>query len=462
MKYYPLFYKLENKPCLVIGGGHIALRRATSLLTAGAVVDVQAIAICEPLKQLISASKGQLIESAFSSDSLRDDYALVVAATDQPQVNQQVADYARQRNIPLNRVDEPQQCDFIFPSIIDREPLTIAVSNSGSSPVLSKILKQRIEQFVPAAYGELASFVGEYRAQVKQEIPNMQHRADFWQRVLQGHIAEAFLAGNRQAASQKIDKALASLTEFIGQGEVYLIGAGPGDPELLTLKAFRLLQQADVVLYDRLVSPEVMALVNKTAELLYVGKRRDQHAVPQGDINQLLIDHAKRGKRVVRLKGGDPFIFGRGGEEIETLAAEAIPFQVIPGITAASGCSAYAGIPLTHRDYAQSVQFVTGQLQDGSVALNWKELIAPGKTLVFYMGLKGLPVICQGLIDNGMKEDMPCALVEKGTTPSQRVMVSTLGELPTLMREQNIASPSLFIVGDVVMLSKQLNWFNKR
>jgi len=243
------------------------------------------------------------------------------------------------------------------------------------------------------------------------------------------------------------------------QGEVYLIGAGPGDPDLLTLKAFRLLQLAEVVLYDRLVSPEVMALVSKQAELVYVGKRRDKHSVPQGGINQLLIEHAKRGKRVARLKGGDPFIFGRGGEEIETLAAEGIAFQVIPGITAASGCSSYAGIPLTHRDYAQSVQFVTGQLQDGSVDLNWPELIAPGKTLVFYMGLKGLPIICSSLIEHGMAADMPCAVVEKGTTPAQRVMVSTLAGLPQLIDEQNIASPSLFIVGEVVSLSHKLNWF---
>jgi len=460
MKYYPLFFKLENKRCLVVGGGKIALRRAKGLLAAGAIIDVLASTIGEHLKELIADTQGRLFETEFSVDLLTDNYALIIAATDNPSVNQAVADYAQQHAIPLNRVDEPSQCDFIFPSVIDRSPLTIAVSNSGSSPVLSKILKQQIEQFVPKAYGELSSFVGKHRSQVKQALPNVQQRSAFWQSVLQGNIAEAFLSGKRQQANELLDEALVSPEQFMQQGEVYLIGAGPGDPDLLTLKAFRLLQLAEVVLYDRLVSPEVMALVNKNAELVYVGKRRDKHSVPQGGINQLLIDHAKRGKRVARLKGGDPFIFGRGGEEIETLAEEGIPFQVIPGITAASGCSSYSGIPLTHRDYAQSVQFITGQLQDGSVNLNWPELIAPGKTLVFYMGLKGLPVICDSLISNGMSADMPCALVEKGTTAAQRVMVSNLAQLPTLMKEQDIASPSLFIVGEVVSLSHKLNWFN--
>ncbi|MEW5008646.1 MAG: siroheme synthase CysG [Cycloclasticus sp.] len=460
MKYYPLFFKLENKRCLIVGGGAIALRRAKSLIAAGAIIDVLASTICQPLTELLAGTEGRLSAAAFSVDLLSERYALIIAATDQPRVNQAVTDYAQQHAIPLNRVDEPSQCDFIFPSVIDRSPLTIAVSNSGSSPVLSKLLKRQIEHFVPKAYGELSSLVGAHREQVKQRLPVIEQRSGFWQKVLQGNIAEAFISGKTQQAKQLLGEAVANPEQFMQQGEVYLIGAGPGDAELLTLKAFRLLQSAQVVLHDRLVSPEVMALVNKSAELVYVGKRRDQHSVPQGGINQLLIDYAKLGKRVVRLKGGDPFIFGRGGEEIETLVEEGVAFQVIPGITAASGCSSYAGIPLTHRDYAQSVQFVTGQLQDGSINLNWSELIAPSKTLVFYMGLKGLPIICRSLIDNGMAADMPCAIVEKGTTPSQRVMVSTLDLLPQAMSQQNITSPSLFIVGEVVSLSHKLNWFN--
>jgi len=460
MKYYPLFYKLEDKRCLIVGGGQIALRRAKSLMPAGAIIDAIAPQITDELKALVHTSGGVVAEAEFDAERVTNNYVVMVAATNSKVVNERVEEYARQHNVLFNRVDLPERCDFIFPAIIDRSPLTIAISNSGTSPVLSSILKQQLSQFVPNAYGELSSFVGENRARVKANLPDRQQRSSFWQTVLKGVIAEAFLAGKKQEAAALLNVALESPVSFMAQGEVYLIGAGPGDPDLLTLKAFRLIQLAEVVLYDRLVSDDVMALVNKQAELVYVGKRRDKHAVPQQGINQLLIDYAKAGKRVARLKGGDPFIFGRGGEEIETLADEGIAFQVIPGITAASGCSSYAGIPLTHRDYAQSVQFITGQLKDGSVNLNWQELIAPGKTLVFYMGLKGLPIICDELIKNGMKADMPCALVEKGTTAQQRVMVSTLLELPDKLLANKVSSPSLFIVGDVVKLTEKLNWFN--
>jgi uroporphyrin-III C-methyltransferase/precorrin-2 dehydrogenase/sirohydrochlorin ferrochelatase len=460
MKYYPLFYKLEDKRCLVVGGGQIALRRAKSLLPAGAVIDLIAPDIIDELKALVVTSGGVVTEAEFDAERIANNYVVVVAATNSRTVNERVEDYARQHSVLFNRVDLPGRCDFIFPSIIDRSPLTIAISNSGSSPVLLSILKQQLSQFVPNAYGELSSFVGENRSRVKEILPDILQRSSFWHAVLKGTIAEAFLAGKKQEASILLNDALKSPVHFMAQGEVYLIGAGPGDPDLLTLKAFRLIQLAEVVLYDRLVSDDIMALVNKQAELVYVGKRRDKHAVPQQDINQLLIDYAKKGKRVARLKGGDPFIFGRGGEEIETLADEGVAFQVVPGITAASGCSSYAGIPLTHRDYAQSVQFITGQLKDGTVNLNWQELIAPGKTLVFYMGLKGLPIICHELIKNGMKADMPCALVEKGTTSQQRVIVSTLLELPDELLANKVSSPSLFIVGDVVRLTEKLNWFN--
>jgi uroporphyrin-III C-methyltransferase/precorrin-2 dehydrogenase/sirohydrochlorin ferrochelatase len=294
---------------------------------------------------------------------------------------------------------------------------------------------------------------------VKQVLPDERERIDFWQHVLQGAIAEAIFSGNPAQAEALFEAALAAPAQFRRTGEVYLIGAGPGDPDLLTLRAFRLIQQSDVVLYDRLVSPEIMALVPERAERIYVGKRRAEHAVPQTDINQLLVDHARRGKRVARLKGGDPFIFGRGGEEIEQLAAAQIPFQVVPGITAANGCSAYAGIPLTHRDYAQSVQFVTGQLKDGSVDLHWPELVSEGKTLVFYMGLSSLPVICEALRAHGMADDMDVALVEKGTTREQRVLVSTLAELPARLQQLEVSSPSLFIVGRVVRLADKLHWY---
>jgi uroporphyrin-III C-methyltransferase/precorrin-2 dehydrogenase/sirohydrochlorin ferrochelatase len=325
--------------------------------------------------------------------------------------------------------------------------------------VLSRILKRQLDQFLPEGYEELSELVGRHRERVKQVLSDERERIDFWQQVLQGAIAEAIFSGNPAQAEALFEAALAAPEQFRRVGEVYLIGAGPGDPDLLTLRAFRLIQQSEVVLYDRLVSPSIMALVPERAERIYVGKRRADHAVQQTDINQLLVDHAMRGKRVARLKGGDPFIFGRGGEEIEKLAAARIPFQVVPGITAANGCSAYAGIPLTHRDYAQSVQFVTGQLKDGSVDLHWPELVSEEKTLVFYMGLSSLPVICASLREHGMADDMNVALVEKGTTREQRVLVSTLAELPERLQQLELSSPSLFIVGRVVQLAEKLRWY---
>ena len=316
---------------------------------------------------------------------------------------------------------------------------------------------------MPKAYGQLARLVGAYRTRVKEALPSTTERSIFWHQVLQGPVAEAVFSGKHSEAESLLKTHLREanngLDKVMSNGEVFLIGAGPGDPDLLTLRAFRLLQKADVVLYDALVSDGVMALVPESVERVYVGKRRANHSVPQTGINQLLVDYAKQGKRVARLKGGDPFIFGRGGEEIETLAEQHVPFQVVPGITAASGCSAYSGIPLTHRNYAQSVRFVTGQLRDGSVDLPWPELVVEGQTLVFYMGLKGLPIICERLISNGMDEKMPVALIEKGTTQDQRVLVSELGQLPAMIKEEQVMSPSLFVVGRVVSLHDKLAWF---
>jgi uroporphyrin-III C-methyltransferase/precorrin-2 dehydrogenase/sirohydrochlorin ferrochelatase len=459
MKFYPLQFQLEGRRCLIVGGGRVAQRRCCALLSAGARVDVIASAIGTGLRALVSGAGGSLIEQAYADELVEQDYFLIVAATDSKPVNQQVADYARARNIPVNRADDRNLCDFIFPAVIDRGPITIAISNNGASPVLSRILKRQLDQFLPEGYEELSELVGRHRTRVKQVLTDERERIDFWQHVLQGAIAEAIFSGNPAQAEMLFEAALAAPGQFRRIGEVYLIGAGPGDPDLLTLRAFRLIQQSDVVLYDRLVSPEIMALVPERAERIYVGKRRAEHAVQQTDINQLLVDHAQQGKRVARLKGGDPFIFGRGGEEIEKLAAAQIPFQVVPGITAANGCSAYAGIPLTHRDYAQSVQFVTGQLQDGSVDLHWPELVSEGKTLVFYMGLSSLPVICESLRAHGMADDMNVALIEKGTTREQRVLLSTLAELPARLQLLEVSSPSLFIVGRVVQLADKLRWY---
>lgn len=459
MKYYPLLFQLKARHCLVVGGGKVALRRTRALVASEAVVDVIAIDVSPTLRELVLSAGGRVMAAAFSDSLVDRDYFCVIAATDSSAVNQQVSDYASAHDIPVNRADDRSLCDFIFPAVIDREPITISISNSGGSPVLSRILKAQLDRFLPDAYGELSVFVARNRSRVKALITEERARIDFWQHVLQGAIAEALIAGNEAQAEAMFAQALQSPESFMQMGEVYLVGAGPGDPDLLTLRAFRLIQQSDVVLYDRLVSDEIMALVPAQAERIYVGKQRAEHAVPQGDINHLLVEHARRGKRVARLKGGDPFIFGRGGEEIEQLAEAQVPFQVVPGITAANGCSAYAGIPLTHRDYAQSVQFVTGQLKDGSVDLNWPELISEEKTLVFYMGLSSLPVICESLRAHGMSADMNVALVEKGTTRAQRVLASTLEQLPQELLQQEVSSPSLFIVGRVVQLADKLHWY---
>jgi uroporphyrin-III C-methyltransferase/precorrin-2 dehydrogenase/sirohydrochlorin ferrochelatase len=459
MKYFPILFQLEQKRCLIVGGGNVGLRRFRALQTAGARVDVISPEFLPELRELLVHADSEMYEQVYDDSLIQQDYFCVIAATDSKLVNQQVAAQARLLGIPVNDASDRSACDFIFPAIIDRDPITIAISNNGSSPVLSKILRRQLNQFLPSAYGELSEFVGQHRAEVNAAIPDEKTRIDFWQHLLQGTIAEAVFSGNHDQAQSLFRQALAEPERFNQAGEVYLIGAGPGDPDLLTLRAFRLIQQSDVVLHDRLVSNEIMALVPARAECIYVGKRRSDHSLPQTDINQLLVEHAQQGKRVARLKGGDPFIFGRGGEEIEKLVDAGVPFQVVPGITAANGCSAYAGIPLTHRDYAQSVQFVTGQLKDGSVDLNWKELIAEDKTLVFYMGLASLPVICASLIEHGMPDDMQVALIEKGTTRDQRVMVSTLKALPRRLDLDEVASPSLFIVGRVVQLADKLRWY---
>ncbi len=462
MKFIPLFYRINQQACLIVGGGRIAMNRATAFANAGAVIDVISPQCLPSLLELIEASGGAYFNSDFTHELIDKDYYCIVAATDSAPVNNEVHRVAKSKNIPVNVAHNQAQCDFIFPATLERSPITIAVSNNGASPVLSRLLRQQIDMFLPNAYGELSQFVGLNREKVKQAIADEKVRVSFWEHVIQGAIAEAIFSSKQDDAQRLLDAALRSPEAFNNTGEVYLIGAGPGDPDLLTLRAFRLLQQADVVLYDNLVSEEVIALIKPGTELIYVGKRRDNHAVPQEGINSLLVSHAKQGKRVARLKGGDPFVFGRGGEEIESLVDEQIPFQVVPGITAANGCSAYAGIPLTHRDYAQSIQFVTGQLKDGSINLNWKELVSPGKTLVFYMGLRGLPIICDELIANGMSSTMPVALIEKGTTRSQRVLVSTLGEMPQILQQENVASPSLFIVGQVVSLVNKLEWFQAK
>ena len=456
---FPVFLKLENQPCLIIGGGEVALRKSRSLLKANAKVTVLAPEICRELDTLKNNRKIVHLETVFSDQDLTG-CKLVIAATDDRGFNKKVSQQAQQRHIPVNVVDDPDLCSFIMPSVVERLPVQIAISTGGNSPVLARLLRAKLETLIPSSYGRLAYLMGRFRDRAKNQIPDFHQRRHFWENILQGSVAELLFSGQEEAAQNKLesffDNPHQSLTKT---GNVALIGCGPGDPDLLTFRALRLMQQADIVLYDRLVAPEIVDLTRKDAQRIYVGKKRDQHTLPQEDINDLLVRLAREGKQVVRLKGGDPFIFGRGGEEIEKLAAEGVSFQVVPGITAASGCSTYAGIPLTHRDYAQSCVFVTGHLKDGSVHMDWESLARKNQTIVIYMGLVGLNKICQELIAHGMETNMPVALIQQGTTVNQEVLTGTLQTLPGITKNRQINPPTLIIVGEVVQLHNTLRWF---
>jgi uroporphyrin-III C-methyltransferase / precorrin-2 dehydrogenase / sirohydrochlorin ferrochelatase len=459
--YLPLFTLIKQQPCLVVGGGDVAARKINLLLRAGADVHVVAEHINDAIQQLARAQQLRVTQARFVAHHL-DGMMIIIAATDDAAVNAEISTLARARQRWVNVVDQPELCNFIMPSIIDRSPVVVAVSTGGTSPVLARLLRARLEATIPASYGRLANLVGKYRQRAREVFDNVTRRR-FWERIIQGPIAELVFSGKDTDAEQLLNEALTHGAEP-GEhlGEVYLVGAGPGDPDLLTFRALRLMQQCDVCVYDRLVSAPIMDLVRRDAEFIYAGKARNDHAIPQEEINQLLARLANAGKRVLRLKGGDPFIFGRGGEEIATLAAEGIPFQIVPGITAASGCAAYAGIPLTHRDYAQSVVFATGHLKDGSVNLDWDHLIQPQQTIVFYMGLHGIEVICRELMARGLPPSLPVAVVEKGTTPEQKVHLATLASLPSLTQQIHIKPPTLLIVGDVVRLHDQLKWYHNQ
>ena len=458
MKHFPVFLSLKDKHCIIIGGGSVAERKADSLLNSQARVTIVSPNLTTQLAYLVKEGQLQYIERHYQNNDI-DSAFLVIAATDQAEINQAIAEQANKNNTLVNVVDNLSLCSFIVPSVLDRSPVTVAVSTGGASPVLARQLRMKLESMIPSSCGELAAITEEYREQVKQKFATVEERKAFWENVLKGTPAELVYAGQLQAARDLLDKLLADPHAPAQVGEVYLVGAGPGDPDLLTFKAVRLMQRADVMVYDRLVSQPILDMANKNAQRIYVGKQKDNHAVPQDKINDLLVDLAKQGKRVLRLKGGDPFIFGRGGEEIETLVEEGVPFQVVPGITAASGCSSYAGIPLTHRDYAQSVTFATGHLKDGSINLNWEQLAQPNHTLVFYMGLTGIQVISEQLLAHGLPADTAAALVEQGTTRNQRVHIGTLESLPQLVKESGVRAPTLTIVGNVVQLHDKLNWY---
>jgi uroporphyrin-III C-methyltransferase/precorrin-2 dehydrogenase/sirohydrochlorin ferrochelatase len=453
--FLPIFVNIKGKPCLVVGGGEVAKRKAGVLLEAGAKVCV----VAPEIDAELANQKGINPVVAYFDAKYLDGMVLVIAATNDREVNKQVSALAQNRSIPVNVVDDPELCSFIMPAILDRSPLMIAFSSGGASPVLTRMLRGKLETIIPQNYSRLAAFAERFRELVKTRVTNPPKRRIFWENVLDGVVAEKVLTGDESGAEAMMQEMLKD-EDNITRGEVYLVGAGPGDPDLLTFRALRLMQKADVVVYDNLVSKPIVEMTRRDAERIYVGKKRDDHTLRQEEINELLVRLAKEGKRVLRLKGGDPFIFGRGGEEIETLAAENIPFQVVPGITAASGVASYAGIPLTHRDYAQSCMFVTGHLKDGTMNLDWAALARPKQTVVVYMGLHGLDTLCAKLIEHGMPATTPIAIVQQGTTQNQRVFTGTLKTLPGIAEREKPQAPTLIIVGGVVTLREKLAWFH--
>jgi uroporphyrin-III C-methyltransferase/precorrin-2 dehydrogenase/sirohydrochlorin ferrochelatase len=462
MDFLPIFLDIRGKHCLLVGGNEIAARKAALLLGAGAWVIVVAPELSVGFKEL--AEQDRILHRPREFDpAMLDEVELVIAAHEDDAVNKAVSGAAKARHLPVNVVDTPHLCSFVMPSIIDRSPILVAVSSGGTAPVLARMLRARLETLIPSAYGRLSVIAAQFRDKVKAKFKRSESRRIFWEKVFQGPVAEMVFAGQDQAAVATLESMIANEMESeTTLGEVYLVGGGPGNPDLLTFRALRLMQQADVVVYDNLVSPGVLDMVRRDADRIYVGKQRDNHALPQEGINQLLVRLAQEGKRVLRLKGGDPFIFGRGGEEIETLAQNKVPFQVVPGITAASGVASYAGIPLTHRDHAQACIFVTGHLKDGSMDLDWEMLARPHQTIVIYMGLLGLPLLCQKLVEHGLSADTPAAIVQQGTTSKQRVLTGTLDSLPALAASAHLKPPTLIIVGTVVNLHDKLKWFNPK
>ena len=461
MKYFPFFMELSKQSVLLIGGGEVAERKLDLLLKANASVTIVSPEFTSYIEELFVNKNINPIKDYYNIKYLTSSsFAFVIAATNDESLNEQVAKDANDNKILVNVVDKPKICDFIFPSILERGPITVAVSTGGSSPVLARMLRTKLETMIPGAYGRLAKIVSENRIPVRKKLVNSKSNGIFWEQMLNGKFLELVLSGQDEEAVKFLNIEIDNFDEQKkGEGEVYLVGAGPGDPDLLTFRALRLMQQADVALYDRLVHPSIIDLIRRDAEKIYVGKQRDNHTVRQEEINELLVKYAKEGKRVLRLKGGDPFIFGRGGEEIDSLVDNNISFQVVPGITSASGCSAYSGIPLTHRDHAQSCIFVTGHLKEGKLDLNWEKLIQPNQTIVFYMGLVSINIICSQLIKFGLDPKTPCALVEQGTTRNQKVYTSTVDEMNNLVEQEKPSAPTIFIIGHVVTLRDKLNWY---
>jgi uroporphyrin-III C-methyltransferase/precorrin-2 dehydrogenase/sirohydrochlorin ferrochelatase len=460
MKHLPLFVDLAGRTVLVVGGNDLASRKAALALSAGAQVRVVCPEMLAPAWHALSAD-GRVthILERFAPHYL-DGVDLVFAASGEHDLDAEIARLAHERHLPVNVPDRPEHCSFILPSIIDRSPIVVAVSSGGDAPVLARLLRARLESLIPAAYGRLAELAGRFRERVRQVISSGDKRRKFWEDSFLSPVTELVFSGREAEACAMLETRLQQVDQQASNGEVYLVGAGPGNPDLLTFRALRLMQQSDVVVYDRLVAPAILDMCRRDAEYIYVGKERDNHAVPQDEINLLLARLALQGKRVLRLKGGDPFIFGRGGEEIETLRAHHVPFQVVPAVTAAAGVASYAGIPLTHREHSQALVLVTGHLKDNSMDLDWDMLARRAQTVVIYMGLKGLDYICREMMAHGLPGDWPIAVVQQGTTLNQKVVIGTLADMPQRVAEAELKPPTLIIIGSVVNLHEKLAWFN--
>jgi len=461
LNYLPIFLNVKNKRAIVVGGGTLAARKADLLVRAGCDLTVVAPELNDDLARMVQANS---IKHQTTELSTADVSGCMIAfgASDDAATNLKVHELATAAGVLVNVSDTTELCEFIMPAVVDRSPLLIAIASSGSAPLLTRMLKSRFETTIPSAYGRLAEFAGDYRERVKDAIPDMDRRRRFWETMIGGPIAEHLFSGQEDEATALMDSLLKEAAidgAKAPRGEVYLVGTGPGDPDLLTFRALRLMQQADVVLYDRLIGDGILNLVRRDAERIYVGKMKKDHSVPQEEISEMLIQLAQEGKRVLRLKAGDPFVFGRGGEEIATLAENGVNFQVIPGVTAANGCATYAGIPLTHRDHAQGYIVVTGHEKDGKLNLNWDSLIQPRQTVVIYMGLTSLRSITEGFLVNGANPATPAAVVENGTRRGQRVITGTLETLSDQAVDAEIKSPALIIIGSVVTLRDKLSWF---
>jgi len=466
MRYFPIFIDTHNQTCLVIGAGEVAARKVELLLKTPAKITVVAPEHCNTIAQYAEAGDITLISREFEPTDIHNQ-KLIFVATNDNQLNAHIHQLATAKGLLVNVVDNPPLCEFITPAIVDRSPIVVALSSGGVAPVLLRYLRQKLEAVLPTGISKLGALFEAFRDKVKAQFSSVDERRTFWEEVMEGNIAELAQQGQIAAASQALENKLARQNKASHQNEseigcVYLIGAGPGDPELLTFKAVRLMQKADVVVYDRLVSKDILELARRDAEKVYVGKAKSNHTLPQEEINDLLVQRALKGERVVRLKGGDPFVFGRGGEEIQTLQQYNIPFQVVPGITAATGAASYSGIPLTHRDHAQSVVFATGHLQENTINLDWPALVQKRQTLVFYMGLTGLATICRELINHGMSSDMPVALVQSATCENQKVVTGTLNNIVEIAEHSEMKPPTLIIVGTVVTLRQQLSWLENQ